>query len=222
MDGAGSYSVAHRAGLLPTEHETGMCGCPHQGSGSPPAPAPTKQRPQVRITSGCAHHVHSLRSSWQSNPPDAEVQSALQSKRHLEKKVEALEAQVRELRSFNAEQIAGEIKGLYERLKAVYASLSSFYMVDVHKMLNASDREQVSRELSGPVQSLKEMRRQVLTLLHNYFPDDLRPKSPDSHSNRGVSPNPRALRSRSPDLSFLASPAHSHSSSSSRRSSRLT
>ena len=49
MDGAGSYSVAHRAGLLPTEL-TGMWGwillrSPHQGRGSPPAPAPTKQRP---------------------------------------------------------------------------------------------------------------------------------------------------------------------------------
>ena len=47
MDGAGSYSVAHRAGLLPTEL-TGMWGwillrSPHQGRGSPPAPAPTKK-----------------------------------------------------------------------------------------------------------------------------------------------------------------------------------
>ena len=52
VDGAGSYSVAHRAGLLPTEL-TGMWGWillryPHQGrGGSPPAPAPTKQRPAV-------------------------------------------------------------------------------------------------------------------------------------------------------------------------------
>ena len=42
MDGAGSYSVAHRAGLLPTEL-TGMWGwillrSPHQGTGSPPPP----------------------------------------------------------------------------------------------------------------------------------------------------------------------------------------
>ena len=49
MDGAGSYSVAHTAGLLPTEL-TGMWGwillrSPHQGRGSPPAPAPTQQRP---------------------------------------------------------------------------------------------------------------------------------------------------------------------------------
>ena len=49
MDGAGSYSVAHRAGLLPAEL-TGMWGwillrSPHQGRGSPPAPAPTKQKP---------------------------------------------------------------------------------------------------------------------------------------------------------------------------------
>ena len=49
MDGAGSCSLAHRAGLLPTEL-TGMWGwillrSPHQGRGSPPAPAPTKQRP---------------------------------------------------------------------------------------------------------------------------------------------------------------------------------
>ena len=49
MDGAGSYSVAHRAGLLPTEL-TGMWGwillrSPHRGRGSPPVPAPTKQRP---------------------------------------------------------------------------------------------------------------------------------------------------------------------------------
>ena len=48
-DGAGSYSVAHKAGLLPTEL-TGMwywilLRSPHQGRGSPPAPAPTKQRP---------------------------------------------------------------------------------------------------------------------------------------------------------------------------------
>ena len=44
VDGAGSYSVAHRAGLLPTEL-TGMWGwillrSPHQGRGSPPAPPP--------------------------------------------------------------------------------------------------------------------------------------------------------------------------------------
>ena len=49
VDGAGSYSVARRAGLLPTEL-TGMWGWillrdPHQGRGSPAAPAPTKQRP---------------------------------------------------------------------------------------------------------------------------------------------------------------------------------
>ena len=49
MAGAGSYSVAHRAGLLPTEL-TGMWGwillrSPHRGRGSLPAPAPTKQRP---------------------------------------------------------------------------------------------------------------------------------------------------------------------------------
>ena len=49
VDGAGSYSVAHRAGLLPTEL-TGMWGwillrSPHQGRGSPPGHAPTKQRP---------------------------------------------------------------------------------------------------------------------------------------------------------------------------------
>ena len=48
VDGAGSYSIA-RAGLLPTEL-TSMWGWillrpPHQGRGSPPAPAPTKQRP---------------------------------------------------------------------------------------------------------------------------------------------------------------------------------
>ena len=49
MDGAGSYSVAHRAGLLPTEL-SGMWGwillrSPHQGRESPPVPAPTRQRP---------------------------------------------------------------------------------------------------------------------------------------------------------------------------------
>ena len=49
MDGAGSYSVAHRAGLLPTEL-TGMRGWillrfPPQGRGSAPPPTPTKQRP---------------------------------------------------------------------------------------------------------------------------------------------------------------------------------
>ena len=47
--GAGSYSVAHRAGLPPTKL-TGMWGwillrSPHQRRGSPPAPAPTQQRP---------------------------------------------------------------------------------------------------------------------------------------------------------------------------------
>ena len=50
VGGAGSYSVAHRAGLLPTEL-TGMWGwillrSPHQGRGSSPGPAPTKQRQQ--------------------------------------------------------------------------------------------------------------------------------------------------------------------------------
>ena len=49
MDGAGSYSVAHGAGLLPIEL-TGMWGwillrSPDQSRGSSPAPAPTKQRP---------------------------------------------------------------------------------------------------------------------------------------------------------------------------------
>ena len=65
MDGAGSYSVAHRAGLLPTEL-TGMYGwillrSPHQGKGSPPAPAPTKHRParesRMRYPLGTAPHV---------------------------------------------------------------------------------------------------------------------------------------------------------------------
>ena len=49
VDGAGPYSVAHGAGLLPIEL-TGMWGwillrSPDQSRGSPPAPAPTKQRP---------------------------------------------------------------------------------------------------------------------------------------------------------------------------------
>ena len=57
MDGAGSYSVAHRAGVLPTEL-TGMWGwillrSPHQGRGSPPAPAPTKQRPEEEEGGRC-------------------------------------------------------------------------------------------------------------------------------------------------------------------------
>ena len=44
VDGAGSYSVAHRAGLLPTEL-TGMWGLillrsPRRGRGSPPSPRP--------------------------------------------------------------------------------------------------------------------------------------------------------------------------------------
>ena len=57
MDGAGSYSVAHRAGLLPTEL-TDMWGwillrSPHQGEGSPPAPAPTKQRPGLYLPPPC-------------------------------------------------------------------------------------------------------------------------------------------------------------------------
>ena len=56
MDGAGSYSVAHRAGLLPTEL-TGMWGwillrSPHRGRGSPPAPAPTKPRPDPMGNAG--------------------------------------------------------------------------------------------------------------------------------------------------------------------------
>jgi hypothetical protein len=47
VDGAGSYSVAHRAGLLPTEL-TGMWGwillrSPHQGKETLPAPAPQAQ-----------------------------------------------------------------------------------------------------------------------------------------------------------------------------------
>ena len=55
VDGAGSYSVAHRAGLLPTEL-TGMWGwillrSPHQGRGPPPAPAPTEQRPAANPAS---------------------------------------------------------------------------------------------------------------------------------------------------------------------------
>ena len=56
MDGAGSYSVAHRAGLLLTEL-TGMWGwillrSPHRGRGSPPAPTPTKQRPDTKALLG--------------------------------------------------------------------------------------------------------------------------------------------------------------------------
>ena len=48
MDGAGSYSVAHRAGLLPTEL-TGMWGwillsSPHQGRGVTPSPRPHKAK----------------------------------------------------------------------------------------------------------------------------------------------------------------------------------
>ena len=67
MDGAGSYSVAHRAGLLPTEL-TGMWGwillrSPPQGRGSPPAPAPTKQRPattpaHLRQAPSARHTTH--------------------------------------------------------------------------------------------------------------------------------------------------------------------
>ena len=66
MDGAGSYSVAHSAGLLPTEL-TGMWGwillrSPHQGRGSPPAPTPTKQRPggPVARSRHMAHGRHTL------------------------------------------------------------------------------------------------------------------------------------------------------------------
>ena len=49
----GSYSVAHRAGLLPTEL-TGVWGwillrSPHRGRGSAPAPAPTKQRRDAAV-----------------------------------------------------------------------------------------------------------------------------------------------------------------------------
>ena len=56
VDGAGSYSVAHRAGLLPTEL-TGTWGwillrSPHRGRGSPPAAATTKQRPASKFRPG--------------------------------------------------------------------------------------------------------------------------------------------------------------------------
>ena len=55
MDGAGSYSVAHRAGLLPTEL-TGMWGwillrSPHRGRGSLQPPPPLSKG-LVRATSG--------------------------------------------------------------------------------------------------------------------------------------------------------------------------
>ena len=76
MDGAGSYSVAHRAGLLPTEL-TGMWGwillrSPHKGRGSPPAPAPTKQRP---VTDHCLGPVHqwapTMRAAWRRHGTSA-------------------------------------------------------------------------------------------------------------------------------------------------------
>ena len=62
MDGAGSYSVAQKAGLLPTEL-TGMWGwillrSPHQGRGSPPAPTPTKQRPGVDLSECLLRTAH--------------------------------------------------------------------------------------------------------------------------------------------------------------------
>ena len=67
VDGAGAYSVAHRAGLLPTEL-TGMWGwillrSPHQRKGSLPAPAPTKESP-----------VSDAPADEGGNPPDAAAQ----------------------------------------------------------------------------------------------------------------------------------------------------
>ena len=65
----GSYSVAHRAGLLPTEL-TGMCGwillrSPHQGRGSPPAPATTKQRSgTIAVTSVLLSHAEGGSAKW--------------------------------------------------------------------------------------------------------------------------------------------------------------
>ena len=57
VDGAGSYSVAHRAGLLPTGLTGMWCWIllrsPHQGRGPPPAPAPTKQRPGSVCAAKC-------------------------------------------------------------------------------------------------------------------------------------------------------------------------
>ena len=60
MDVAGSYSVAHRAGLLPTEL-TGMWGwilLRSQGRGPPRAPAPTKQRPGHCLHRLPTAHMH--------------------------------------------------------------------------------------------------------------------------------------------------------------------
>ena len=66
VDGAASYSVACRAGLLPTEL-TGMWGwillrSPHWGRGSAPAPAPTEQRPVPG-----EHHDHNKDSGTSSS-----------------------------------------------------------------------------------------------------------------------------------------------------------
>ena len=68
MDGAGSYSVAHRAGLLPTEL-TGIWGwillrSPHRGRGSAPALAPTKQRPVAAPRIDSSFRV---RASWRGS-----------------------------------------------------------------------------------------------------------------------------------------------------------
>ena len=58
--GAGSCSVAHRAGLLPAEL-TGMWGwillrSPHKGRGSPPAPRPHSAKAWLGVSVRQLHH----------------------------------------------------------------------------------------------------------------------------------------------------------------------
>ena len=77
MDGAGSYSIAHRTGLLPTEL-TGMWGwillrSPHQGRGSPspaqPLPLLSKGLPRPQQTNYWAPLTRKRHKTHQPHGP---------------------------------------------------------------------------------------------------------------------------------------------------------